>query len=111
MIITNLVFYFLVLVNSFFLGMIISAVIGMGDSQGLAGGAIILFHGIITGFISLFVSFFLSKNLESKTLKKVNTILLVLFTIFILLFTYRLLSLKNEESKGSALGTTTKIVS
>ncbi len=106
---TNLLFYFLVLANSLILGMIISALLGMGDSQGLAGGAIILFHGIITGIISLFVSFFLSKQLQSKTLKKINKYLLVLFALFLFVFTYRFLTLNEDIPNNSYHKPTTKI--
>jgi uncharacterized membrane protein len=106
---TNLLFYFLVLTNSLVLGMIISALLGMGDSQGLAGGAIILFHGLIAGIISLFVSFFLSKHLDSKTIKKVNNYLLLLFALFLMIFAYRILTLQEDIPKNSDHKPTTKV--
>ena len=108
---TTLLFYFLMFTNFLFIGMIIIAVLGFGESQGLAGGAIILFYGIISAVISLFVSFSLIKHLTSKSLKKVNRILLILFAIFLILFTYRLISLQKDDLKSSGQWAPTKVVS
>ena len=106
---TNLLFYFLMFANSLVLGMVISAFMGMGDSQGLAGGAILLFHGIITGIISLFGSFFLTNHLKSKVVKKINNYLLVLFVLFLMIFAYRFYTIQNAAPENLDLKPKTSV--
>ncbi len=81
--------YVLSLICFFFIGLFIAKYTGAGENQGLAGGAIVLFYGIVTAGIALIVSVFVAYAIELKyiiTLNKILGALLVVLgvTIFFL---------------------------
>ena len=85
----SFLFYALSLICFFFIGLFIAKYTGAGENQGLAGGAIVLFYGIVTAGIALIVSVFAAYSLKLNyiiTLNKIlGALLLVLsVTIFFL---------------------------
>ena len=93
----NLLFYILTFLSFSLIGMITSKFLGMADGQGLAGGAIILGHGIITRIIAFIISIFISTKFHSRTIKRINKIYLFILSIFILVGLFRILTI---EEKG-----------
>lgn len=93
----NIVFYILIFLSFSLIGMTASKFLGMADGQGLAGGAIILGHGIITGIIAFITSIFISTKFHLNTIKGIIKVYLVILSIFILVGLFRILTM---EEKG-----------
>lgn len=93
----KLFFFALVLINSFITGMILSSLMGAADGQGLAGGAIILGYGILLAVTSIIVSFIIVKESSKNSIKTYNKYLLGIFSIFLILFLYRLFTMGGPE--------------
>lgn len=89
----SLLFYVLVILVFFILGMALTSVIGLADQTGIVGGAIIFMGGVYTAIIALGISLFMIHKVETNTIKKMNTIfgLLLLLTVF--WFVYRIVLL------------------
>lgn len=93
----NILFYLLAFLNFVIIGMIVSAVSGAADGQGLAGVAIILGNGIITGAIAFLTAIILSNYLKQKNIKLIIKVLLTFFIIFLLFGIYRFLTMEQQE--------------
>ena len=94
---------FFVLISSltgFFIGGLLGS-LTLPKESGLAGGATVLFYGLIGLVIAIIVSIFLIKKIERKLLKKITIILVLLNLIPIGWIIYRVVSqstqIKNEE--------------
>jgi hypothetical protein len=93
----NLLFYFLSLVNFIFIGIFFAVVTDAARGQGLAGGAIVLGYGVITGAIALIVSILLAYYLEDKIIILLNKILGILLALFLIITAYRILTKEKKE--------------
>ena len=74
-------FYILMLFTFFIIGLYFAEFIGAGKNQGLAGGAILLGYGVLFAGIAFFASFFIAYYVETKSLRKINWVLLTLLLI------------------------------
>lgn len=86
-VIRNILFYLLSFILCFFIGIQFANLIEAGKGQMLAGGAIVLFYGIIGAFIGLILSVFLSIYYKKKPRiiiqsNKVMTLLILIFIAF-----------------------------
>jgi len=108
---TKILFYFLVLVNFFIIGMIAAALLSAAEDQGLAGGAIILGYGLITSVVTLLFSFFISGYIVRNKLKLINKFLLVVFTLFVIFAFYRYFTMEDRDPYVAPQRQTTKSVS
>lgn len=70
-------FYVLMLIVFFFVGIYIAKLIGAGEGQMLAGGAIVLGWGVLFGGIAFVLSFFLAYYIAHKFIVRLNILLLV----------------------------------
>ncbi len=69
--------YFLSIIASFFIGLVYAGLVEAGKNQGLAGGAIVFWYGIIGAFIGLMVSLFVAYRAKRKLIVWLNVLLLV----------------------------------
>lgn len=74
----RLVFYILMLLTFFILGLYYAGFVDAGKGQGLAGGAIVVAYGVMFGGIAFVASFFIAHFLETSKIKIINWALLLL---------------------------------
>jgi hypothetical protein len=98
---TNLLFYFLSLINFIFIGIFFAVVTDAAKGQGLAGGAIVLGYGVIAGAAALIVSIFLAYYLDEKIVILLNKILGVIFSLFIIIIAIRFFTRQQKEEYKS----------
>lgn len=92
---SSLLFYLLVIVLCFILGTAISGLSGVAKDQGLAGGAIIFWYGILTAIGGFLISIILVSKTNIQMIKKANWILF--FSIILLFFFLWYRSTSNRE--------------
>jgi len=95
-----LLLYFLVLVVFCCLGMLVAAWLGMARDQGLAGGAIILWYGIVSAVFGLIGALIVVSLASPKVVRQLNRILAILLLIITIYLTYRLITLSGTEPVG-----------
>lgn len=76
-----------------------TALSGAADNQGLAGGAIVLFYGLITGFVAFVLSILFVKHGSRKQIIMVNLVLAVG-----LLILYVVLRLRHRDEEKEITG-------
>lgn len=96
----SLLFYLLAAICLFFTGAFLAGITGQAENQGLAGGAIILFYGIIGGGIGFFGAILWAGSLTVARLKKINLGLGILLLIFLAISAW-LFYQKNTKTKES----------
>lgn len=99
----NIAFYFLMLLVFFAVGLYISALLGAGKHQGLAGGAIVLGYGVLVGGIAFISSFFIAYHVKPQLIVKLNWILLLLLIIAYGITHYRYLERQNKAEEQNDL--------
>ncbi len=77
----SIAFYILMFAVAFFAGIYVALIAGAGEGQMLAGGAIVLFWGVIFAGIGFIASFFIVHFATSKTIVRLNWSLFVLLII------------------------------
>ena len=95
----SLLFYLLVIILSFILGVIYASKAGLADNQGLAGGAIVLGYGVITAFIAFLVSLIVAYRLPGKSIVKINKLLGIVFLVVACYLSWRFYT-RSEEQEG-----------
>ncbi|GHC64573.1 hypothetical protein [Ulvibacter litoralis] len=98
----KIIFYFLMLLSFFIIGLHFASAIEAGKNQGLAGGAIVLGWGVLFGSIAFISSFFIATVLKPTLLKKINWILLIIILIASSLKynEYQLRNMKQQETEN-----------
>lgn len=94
----SFLFYVLALICFFFIGLFIAKNTGAGENQGLAGGAIVLFYGIVTAGIALIVSFLAAYSLELKYIITLNKILGALLLVLGVTIFFLVKAKQNEKT-------------
>jgi len=102
------VFCLLVFVVFWVVGMIVSGLIGAGDNQGLAGGAIIVGYGFIAGCAGVILALVLLNTLKRDIIVKLNIGFSVVLVILAGILTYRFLNQKNEHKQDKQIPVPTK---
>ncbi len=96
---SNILFYFLSAIVFFFVGLFFAALTGAGKGQGLAGGAIVFFYGIVAAGIALVVAIIAVRYLEASRVILFNKILGVLLLLFTVFSIYRFISMEKRPDK------------
>ncbi len=86
---SNLLFYLLVTLLFFFLGMVFAGITGAGKGQGLAGGAIVFGYGVISAVLAFIASIFMAQSLGLLLVIRLNKIFLIIVAVMLALLTYR----------------------
>ena len=86
----RIMMYILIPIVFLFLGASASSFLGAADDQGLAGGAIVLFYGLISALTVLIIALLFSTLLSSTTIRKINLILSFLVLLILLWLFWRL---------------------
>lgn len=94
--------YLLTLVVFFFLGMYLVSWTGAAEGQGLAGGAIVLFYGLITAIIGLVLAIILANKSSIKTIKTVNVVLGVVLIVIASFITYQVMTQSDDSTPEPA---------
>jgi hypothetical protein len=98
----RLLFYFLSAICLFFAGLYFAGFTGQAEGQGLAGGAIVLFYGIVSGGIGFFASILFGRQFSIQYLKKINLLLGVILILFLAMAGYLILQKKDKRESGKA---------
>lgn len=77
----GIVFYLLMFLVFFFVGVYTAGIVGAGKNQMLASGAIVVGWGVLFAVIAFVASFFIAHFLSHKLVRRLNWILLVLLII------------------------------
>ena len=86
----SFLFYVLTLIAFFFMGMFLAAIVGAAEGQGLAGGAIVLFYGLITAVVALIIAILVARKSSLKRIKQLNVVLGVVVLIVGAYMAYRI---------------------
>lgn len=84
----NLLFYLLVIIDFFFLGIAYAVITEAGKNQGLAGGAIVFMYGVYAAFFAWLVSIVTVYMASPKIIVLLNKILGGLTLALVLLLVY-----------------------
>ncbi|MEZ5059139.1 MAG: phage holin family protein [Saprospiraceae bacterium] len=95
----SFLFYLLALLDFFLLGLFLAGITGAGEGQGLAGGAIVLFYGIIGAGLALVVAIYLAIVTNLNFIKTANKILGALFIVLAALSAWMIFSKAGERSR------------
>lgn len=90
--------YVLTLVAFFFGGMYLAAITGAAEGQGLAGGAIVLFYGLVTALIALVLAVVLATKASLKTIKLVNVILAILVLVITVVIVCKVIAKSDDPA-------------
>jgi hypothetical protein len=101
----SLLMYVLVILVFFMAGMTITGISGVAKGQGLAGGAIVFFYGVVTAIIAFILSLFVAYKMQIGTIIKINKILGIIFIFAACLFTYRVIKINKKETSIKELPT------
>ncbi|MBC3759960.1 hypothetical protein H7U19_16225 [Hyunsoonleella sp. SJ7] len=71
----SILFYFLMSIFSFFIGLYYAGMVEAGKNQGLAGGAIVLSYGVVAGLIGLVLAIFIVYKSKRKLIFWGNIVL------------------------------------
>ena len=78
-------------------GSVVAALTGAGKNQGLAGGAIVLFYGVISAFIALIISLLIAYKANDKTIVAINKILGIICLIIVSYFVYKRITVDEKK--------------
>ena len=95
-----LLFYFLTVIVFFFIGLYVASLVGAGKNQMLAGGAIVLFYGLVSAGLSFVLALIVAYRVTLRSVITINKILGVLFLVFIGLTAYKIMD--QEKNKKPA---------
>lgn len=93
-----MLFYLLTILIFFVLGMLLAGLGGAAEGQGLAGGAIVFFYGIVSTFLAFIVSLFIAFKAKLKTVLVLNKILAILLFVLSVYITFRVLTEERKET-------------
>lgn len=79
------------------IGTAVSGWAGAGDGQGLAGGAIVLFNGIITGLVALVAALFVARFAPRKFIIWTNVVMLAILLVLFLILRMRYIADHKDE--------------
>lgn len=94
--------FFVSLIGGFFIGLAVAAITEAGKGQMLAGGAIVLFHGIIGGIIALCLAFFIAYKASKKFI--IGTIVFYILAIIATVYILRENKLKRDAERSVTAG-------
>lgn len=95
----SIVFYILMFVVFFFIGIYIAGFVGAGKNQMLAGGAIVVGWGVMFAAIAFLASFFIVYYLQHKSIVRLNWILFVSLLILYGITHYRYIKRQKDKEK------------
>lgn len=90
----NLIFYLLATIFSLFLGMLMAGITGAGKDQMLAGGAIVLFYGLIGSITGFLLSLFIANKFDKKIILTCD---IILFLSILSMFGFSYLEYQNKQ--------------
>jgi hypothetical protein len=94
----SLLLYLLTIIVFFVGGLFVSKFLGAGKGQMLAGGAIVLFYGLVTAGLAFIASLFVVRSLSHLTVVKINKVLGAIFIILASVVAYKISTReKNDE--------------
>ena len=108
---SSFLFYFLMIIVFFFLGVTWVIITGSAEGQGLAAGAIVIGNGIIFAFVALIAALVIVFYTSAGFVKKANIYLAVALAVFIAYFTIRFFQRqRTAEASVSQPAITTKAI-
>ncbi len=81
----SILFYLLMLLVFFFVGVYAVRLLGAADNQGLAGGAIVLVWGLLFSGVAFISSFFIVRAIAIKKIVKLNLLLFIILVASIVI--------------------------
>ena len=93
----SLLFYFLMVIVFFIIGLFLAKLVGAGKNQMLAGGAIVLFYGLVSAGITFFLALFIAYGVKHNLLVKFNKVLGVLFFLLVCITAYKVITREKKE--------------
>lgn len=99
----SLLLFVLAVIVAFFIGISIARITGAGKNQGLAGGAIILFHGIIASLFAFITALIISIKANRKLIINLNKILVLIILLFTSYITWNYYTNIKPERDGQTI--------
>ena len=93
----SLLFYFFVVIVFFLTGLFFAKLVGAGKNQMLAGGAIVLFYGLVSAGIAFTIALFVAYTVKHNTLVLFNKVLGVIFIVLVSITAYKVVSREKKE--------------
>lgn len=95
-----LLFYLLMILVFFFVGVYFAVITGAAEGQGLAAGAIVIGYGVFTAFAALFVSFFIAYSASPEAIVRLNQGLAITLLVFISITAYRVMTRESSQTSS-----------
>lgn len=95
----SLLFNLLMVIVFLFVGIYIAGLVGAGEGQMLAGGAIVLMWGLMFAGVAFIASFFITAKTPHKTVVRLNWLLLVVLLVLYGITHYRYVQRQKEKEK------------
>ena len=86
---TGVLFFLLMILFAFILGLVYAGIVDAGKDQGLAGGAIVLGYGVVGAVIGIVAAIIIVLKTNQKTLVVVNAVLAVLLVLTLVIARYK----------------------
>ncbi|MGB4838353.1 MAG: hypothetical protein WBP08_05095 [Saprospiraceae bacterium] len=97
----SILFSFLMVIVFFLLGIYVSKLVGADKNQMLAGGAIVLFYGLVSSGIAFILSLFIAYKVNQNTLINFNKALGVLFFLLVSITAYNYITREKKEDPAT----------
>lgn len=93
----SLLLCFFSVIIFFLAGMYLARIVGAGKNQGLAGGAIVLFYGLVSAVVAFIFALVMAYHISHRVIVKINWVLGIVFFILVFLFVNRIKNLDKKE--------------
>jgi len=94
----SLLLYLLTIIVFFLGGVIFAVITDAAKHQGLAGGAIVLFHGVIPAFFAFIISLSVTYKVNHNTVVVINKILGIICLVIASYFVYKNITADRKET-------------
>lgn len=81
----------------FLIGIYFAKLVGAGENQMLAGGAIIFFYGLVSAGMAFILALFIAYGVRHSTLIKLNKVLGAFFFLLICITAYKFVAREKKE--------------
>lgn len=96
----SLLLYLLTVLVFFVAGLLVAKITEAGKGQMLAGGAIVLFYGVVSSGLAFIASLFVARSAETRTVVKMNKILGAVFIVLAIVIAYNLSTRQKKEESN-----------
>ena len=99
----SLLLYLLAVMVFFIGGLFVAKLTGAGKGQMLAGGAIVLFYGIVAAGLAFITALFVARSASHESVVKINKILGAVVIVLAIIIAYNLSTRQKKQDSNDPL--------